>query len=85
MPKARRLTIGSAVSRRAYLSPRTIAFNVQGVRLARASRAPAKSACCTACMRPISAGRSTRCSAAASSMAPLRMGFGWALVENMVP
>ena len=69
-----------SVSRRAYLSPRTIAFRVRlavhrvtgEIRVRLHSVTP-----------PISAGRSIRCSATASSRSPWR-GLGWALVENMV-
>ncbi len=55
MPPAPRPVTASTSSRKAYLSPRTIAFNVQGVRLA-VHTSPARSASCTACMPPTSAG-----------------------------
>ena len=42
--------------RKAYLSPRTTAFNVQGFRAGGAPRSPARSGSCTACTPPISAG-----------------------------
>ena len=41
--------------RKAYLSPRTVAFNVQGIRLA-VHRMTGRSASCTACTPPTSAG-----------------------------
>ncbi len=72
-----------SVSRRAYLSPRTIAFNVQGVRLA-VHRVTGEirvlhSVHAADIGRPINP---MQCRGQLDGA--VAMGFGWALVENMV-
>lgn len=72
-----------AVSRKAYLSPRTIAFNVQGVRLA-VHRVTGEirilhSVHAADIGRPINP---TQCRGQLDGA--ITMGYGWALTENMV-
>ena len=83
MPPAPRSAIASTVSRRAYLSPRTIAFNVQGVRLA-VHRVTGEirilhSVHAADIGRPINP---MQCRGQIDGA--VAMGYGWALIENMV-
>ena len=82
-PPAPRPTIASRSSRRAYLSPRTIAFNVQGVRLA-VHRITGEirilhSVHAADIGRPINP---MQCRGQLDGA--VAMGYGWALIENMV-
>ena len=83
MPRARRSTTASRSAVEAYLSPRTIAFNVQGVRLA-VHRVTGEirvlhSVHAADIGRPINP---MQCRGQLDGA--VAMGYGWALVENMV-